>query len=324
MNLKLCLILGVVLTLAGCSTPKPTQAARYVDADGKKSCAVYGAWDRYTWTGGCTEGYASGFGELAGYSGITQTRKYIGEMRKGILDGEGELTFEVEGVGNVIQRGTFKNNKIFNGWENNPRHGFNTYFTNGNETGHSRDEPTKSAFSHAVASIAQASVEVANTRSQAYNGADSEPRSNASGRISPAPASKVGIQSGGVNSVSRNPTAGNNAAIDPFIYGEPHNTCIKIIPSPNSKNYQGMQNICSFKLDITFCIERGIDSRGECSAGHWKRMQLNAKQYDVIDSYKGGVTAEVHAMVCQAPFYAPGSKLIYSNGRINGRCQLER
>ncbi|MBV7541020.1 hypothetical protein [Acidovorax sp. sic0104] len=115
---------------------------------------------------------------------------------------------------------------------------------------------------------------------------------------------------------NRNPAA--------FRYDSHKNQCISVIQSPSGGPYQGIRNSCGFTVDVIFCIENGVDAKGDCSKRNFKRLSLAAGNYEVIDSYQGGMTAKVFAIACREPYYTAPSKTTFKGDKIAGDCQAEK
>ncbi len=120
------------------------------------------------------------------------------------------------------------------------------------------------------------------------------------------------------------PAEGKNRNSAAFVYDSHKNQCISVIQSPSGGPYQGIRNSCEFNVDVIFCIENGVDSKGECSKRQFKRIVLPAGNYEVIDAYNGGMTAKVFAIACREPYYVAPSKTVFRGNKIAGDCQAEK
>lgn len=99
----------LALSLSGCAIPKPG-VDRWMNVEGQTNCQIFGDWNRYTWTGACADGYATGNGELVGYGGSTKMWSYTGQLQRGLREGYGIMTY-----GPMTQTGTFRNGRLFSG-----------------------------------------------------------------------------------------------------------------------------------------------------------------------------------------------------------------
>ena len=119
-------------------------------------------------------------------------------------------------------------------------------------------------------------------------------------------------------------SGGKNKNTRAFVYDKHRNNCISVITSPSGGPYQGLRNACDFIVDVAFCIENGVDAKEECSKRQYKRVKLQPGNYEVIDSYSGGMTAKVFAVACREPFYVDPTKIIFKGKKIAADCQREK
>ena len=119
-------------------------------------------------------------------------------------------------------------------------------------------------------------------------------------------------------------SGGKNKNTRAFVYDRHRNNCISVITSPSGGPYQGLRNACDFTVDVSFCIENGVDAREECSKRQFKRVKLQPGNYEVIDSYSGGMTAKIFAVACREPFYVDATKIIFKGNKIAADCQREK
>lgn len=99
----------LALLLSGCAIPKPG-VDRWMNVEGRTNCQIFGDWNRYTWTGTCADGYATGNGELVGYGGSTKMWSYTGQLQRGLREGYGIMTY-----GPMTQTGSFRDGRLFSG-----------------------------------------------------------------------------------------------------------------------------------------------------------------------------------------------------------------
>ena len=119
-------------------------------------------------------------------------------------------------------------------------------------------------------------------------------------------------------------SGGKNKNTRAFVYDKHRNNCISVITSPSGGPYQGLRNACDFTVDVAFCIENGVDAKDECSRRQFKRVKLQPGNYEVIDSYSGGMTAKVFAVACREPFYVDPTKINFKGNKIAADCQREK
>lgn len=134
----------LAIGLGGCGLPKGGEE-KWTAIDGNPNCAVWGVWDRYTWTGPCLSGRAEGLGSLQGFSGSTEMMRYSGKMTAGLRNGQGTLWInndEIHG-GPETKVGMFIDGNFVSGSESNSKSTFS--YANGVSTWTSDHEPAQSS-----------------------------------------------------------------------------------------------------------------------------------------------------------------------------------
>ena len=271
-------LIGITLccavALTACALPSGGNN-RWADVDGKPHCKVLGGWDRYTWSGACESGYASGYGDLRGYGGSIEMLRFTGTLQGGLRDGNGTLWINNDHIngGPTLRTGLFKTGKFTTGTETNDTMEY--VYVDGVQT-------SRHAISSPLARSSGSSEILAATLTgiaQAYANRRAAPTTSPQARPAPAvpsPASTYAAPTpprGSMDSrQSAAPaqyiasTAPGNAASS----SSPASHCLKL----GRDQWNGLQftNTCNQRVHFTYCHHGSSSNSFRCagpSGGHY-------------------------------------------------------
>lgn len=265
----------LALLMSGCAIPKPG-VDRWMNVEGQTNCQIFGDWNRYTWTGTCEDGYATGSGELVGYGGSTKMWSYTGQLQRGLREGYGIMTY-----GPMTQTGTFRDGRLFSGTLTG--NGQQYVYENGAEVrggmAASSNDSSDSGISTFAAVLGGVAQGVAASRNAATPATQPVPRTHTP---TPAPVFAQSPYATSTAATRATPTpasspSGTYASANKKVARIAH-VCLKVENLSNkgiSTESAIMRNSCDEKVNYLYCVD---SSNG---GGHFSCRKQNFGSGDI-------------------------------------------
>lgn len=291
---------GTVALLSGCAAMPKYSTPTLISLDNHPDCSVIGTWEHYTWSGKCESGWATGYGELKGYSGSSLTYRYIGEMKRGQRHGAGQAWTDGSSLqaGPTTLSGVFYQDRLKDGVRANNRGSWP--YTNGKQGDFvpaSSSSTGSAAFAVAaglLSGVAQGAAATGGKNSAQFNALSAALQDTASPSVT-----------------GRSPSANVASGAES---SSPVNGCAHLVPVLKPAYNDAdmfIENSCSYPIVVVVC---NVAATSQSCTHQYSEVKPNSR-YGLGGGF---LPKRVYASFsCKAPFY-PNVRL--NGGALSGGC----